>query len=73
MLVQPDKIRNEWTGYYKNLYAEESTPEWDSSFKTHVENEIENINVLDRVKIEQGPITLNEVKEQICKMKRKRP
>ena len=68
MLTHPDLIRNEWTEYFRDLFADKIDPKWDANFRSYVNEFVNDLSVDYKVELEGGPITESEVCRQIAKM-----
>ena len=78
IVTEPSEIRREWNAYYQRLYTApvENTTTLNAGFDKYVNEQLaiydsQNNNIDE---LEDGPVTTDEVKKEICKMKtRKAP
>ena len=74
LLTDVTEIRKEWNDYYRGLYADDASQNWDSEFKNKIQSEIDDICKLipkDET-MNGGPITLEETKCMLKKMKNRK-
>ena len=64
LLTDVNEIRKEWNDYYRGLYADDTSQNWDSEFKNKIQSEIDEICKLipKDDTMNGGPITLEETK-----------
>ena len=73
-LTNPTDIRNDWNKYYEKLYSNTNENDYDDVFKITIENELKEIyaNLKLTGKLKDGIIKVEEVREQINKLKLKK-
>ena len=71
ILTNAEDIRKEWTRYYKTLYSTQEFNTTDSHFDNLVTNTVKHLCETrpNRYDLEDGPITKQEVSDEISKMK----
>ena len=70
ILTDVNEIREDWNNYYKNLFTDDHKG-GDSEFKRHVKQTLNQLemNATRREFLNGGPISENEIKKHVSKMK----